>query len=89
LRPLAKDKHYKEVLEDIDEAIGIEHEEVDPQGHVKHPANMTMFKQVLENNRKWVKGKTSQDPDFFKKHQPSQKPNFLWIGCSDSRMPAN
>ena len=50
---------------------------------------MTNLKQVLQNNRQWVKSKTKDDANFFKKHKPSQKPNYLWIGCSDSRLPAN
>ena len=50
---------------------------------------MTNLKRVLDNNKRWVKSKIQDDANFFKNHQPSQRPNYLWIGCSDSRMPAN
>jgi carbonic anhydrase len=49
----------------------------------------TFYKQLLENNKKWVAGKLNQDPDFFNKLSKGQKPPLLWIGCADSRVPAN
>lgn len=50
---------------------------------------MTAYKQVFENNRRWIANKTGQDPEFFEKLANEQKPDFLYIGCSDSRVPAN
>ncbi len=47
------------------------------------------YKQLLENNRKWVSTKLEKDPDYFKKLSTGQKPPVLWIGCADSRVPAN
>jgi len=47
------------------------------------------YKQLIDNNRNWVKQKLSQDPDFFKKLAQGQQPPVLWIGCADSRVPAN
>lgn len=47
------------------------------------------YKKLLDNNKKWVDEKLSQDPDFFKKLSSGQKPPVLWIGCADSRVPAN
>lgn len=47
------------------------------------------YKQLLENNEKWVAEQLEQDPHFFKKLATGQTPEFLWIGCSDSRVPAN
>lgn len=47
------------------------------------------YQQILENNRKWVADKTENDPDFFKRLSEGQSPPLLWIGCSDSRVPAN
>ena len=44
---------------------------------------------LIENNRAWAKGKTTVDPDFFARLVRQQSPNYLWIGCSDSRVPAN
>jgi carbonic anhydrase len=49
----------------------------------------TFYKKLLDNNKKWVDAKLSQDPDFFKKLSSGQKPPVLWIGCADSRVPAN
>ncbi len=44
---------------------------------------------LFENNRTWSKQMTQQDPDFFKRLSGQQAPQYLWIGCSDSRVPAN
>ncbi|AIZ62612.1 carbonate dehydratase [Hymenobacter sp. DG25B] len=50
---------------------------------------MTTYEQLFENNRQWVAQKLSQDPDFFLKLSREQRPDYLFIGCSDSRVPAN
>ncbi|TFH29413.1 MAG: carbonic anhydrase [Myxococcales bacterium] len=50
---------------------------------------MTKYEEVFENNRKWVAEHTLQDPDFFKRLKDHQNPDFLFIGCADSRVPAN
>ena len=47
------------------------------------------YKKLLQNNREWVEGCLQKDPDFFKKLANGQQPPLLWIGCSDSRVPAN
>lgn len=44
---------------------------------------------LLEKNRKWVAEKTSEDPNFFEQFVHGQSPNYLFIGCSDSRVSAN
>ena len=44
---------------------------------------------LLENNRAWAARKTSDDPRFFGRLASQQAPKFFWIGCSDSRVPAN
>lgn len=44
---------------------------------------------LLENNRRWADGQVASDPDFFKRLTGVQNPDYLWIGCSDSRVPAN
>lgn len=46
-------------------------------------------KQLLSNNRNWAESMSARDPDFFPRLARQQKPEFLWIGCSDSRVPAN
>jgi carbonic anhydrase len=51
---------------------------------------MSVFiNQLIEQNKKWVAKKLELDPDFFNKLKDIQAPNILWIGCSDSRIPAN
>ncbi|MGG9970862.1 carbonic anhydrase [Ferruginibacter sp. SUN002] len=50
---------------------------------------MKPYELLLENNKKWATGKVKGDPDFFKRLSDIQTPEFLWIGCSDSRVPAN
>ncbi|MGY2133063.1 carbonate dehydratase [Hymenobacter sp. HD11105] len=47
------------------------------------------MKEILENNRRWVEQMRSQDPQFFEKLSKGQKPRYLFIGCSDSRVPAS
>jgi len=47
------------------------------------------LKQLLANNKKWAESMVAKDADFFKKLVSQQSPEFLWIGCSDSRVPAN
>lgn len=47
------------------------------------------YKQILDNNKAWVESKLSLDPDFFTKLAQGQQPPLLWIGCADSRVPAN
>jgi carbonic anhydrase len=48
-----------------------------------------LLPELIENNRKWAVGVTERDPEFFAKLARQQNPDFLWIGCSDSRVPAN
>ena len=47
------------------------------------------YQRLFENNRAWVASKLAEDPDFFTKLATEQHPDFLFIGCSDSRVPAN
>lgn len=47
------------------------------------------FIDIFQGNKKWVNHKLNEDPDFFKRLSKGQKPPILWIGCSDSRVPAN
>lgn len=47
------------------------------------------YNSLLENNKKWVASKLEMDPLFFEKMAEGQNPPLLWIGCSDSRVPAN
>ncbi|MCK6607015.1 MAG: carbonate dehydratase [Flavobacterium sp.] len=47
------------------------------------------YKKILDNNKKWVENKLSVNPNYFKNLADGQQPPLLWIGCSDSRVPAN
>ena len=44
---------------------------------------------LLDSNREWAASMVAQEPDFFKRLESQQSPEYLWIGCSDSRVPAN
>ena len=46
------------------------------------------MKRILANNKKWVAEKLSEDPDYFNKLSLGQEPRYLFIGCSDSRVPS-
>ena len=48
-----------------------------------------IYRQVFENNRRWVEEMRATDADFFQKLAKDQNPDFLYIGCADSRVPAN
>lgn len=50
---------------------------------------MRVLSQLFANNRAWAAGMTRQDPDFFRRLSTQQAPEYFWIGCSDSRVPAN
>lgn len=50
---------------------------------------MERYRQVFENNSKWIADMTAIDKDFFTRLAKDQNPDFLYIGCADSRVPAN
>ncbi|MEY4057270.1 MAG: carbonate dehydratase [Chitinophagia bacterium] len=47
------------------------------------------YQKLLENNKQWVADQLAIEPNYFEKLANSQNPEYLWIGCSDSRVPAN
>lgn len=47
------------------------------------------YKKILDNNKQWVEKTLKSDPEYFKDLAKGQQPPLLWIGCSDSRVPAN
>ena len=51
--------------------------------------SIDFYKKILENNKKWVESQLSIDKEYFKDLAKGQQPPLLWIGCSDSRVPAN
>ena len=50
---------------------------------------MGQIPELFENNRKWAEARLKENPDFFNKLASQQSPRYLWIGCADSRVPAN
>jgi carbonic anhydrase len=50
---------------------------------------MKSYEQLLKNNKEWSAEAIKNDPDVFKRLSEVQSPEFLWIGCSDSRVPAD
>jgi carbonic anhydrase len=51
--------------------------------------DVPMLDHLKANNRAWAEHKVSADADFFKRLERQQAPDYLWIGCADSRVPAN
>src|SRR5579885_3711350 len=51
---------------------------------MKNPLNT-----LLEQNRDWAAAQLARDPEFFSRLRSQQSPEYLWIGCADSRVPAN
>ena len=49
----------------------------------------SFYRSLLDNNKVWVSKNLEKDPDFFRRLADGQQPPLLWIGCSDSRVPAN
>ncbi|MGH6934962.1 MAG: carbonic anhydrase, partial [Methylocella sp.] len=49
---------------------------------------MKSFEKLLLENKAWAEEKKLKEPDYFARLAADQKPEFLWIGCSDSRVPA-
>jgi carbonic anhydrase len=50
---------------------------------------MKTLSQLFDNNRRWARETTERDPGFFGKLVNQQSPDYLWVGCADSRVPAN
>jgi carbonic anhydrase len=51
--------------------------------------DLESYQKLLLQNKAWVEQRNNEDKDFFKRLSSQQTPDFLWIGCSDSRVPAN
>lgn len=47
------------------------------------------YNKLLDENKEWAKERVNSDPEFFSRLEHLQTPEYLWIGCSDSRVPAN
>ena len=55
----------------------------------KKQPDMDNFNRIMDYNKSWAKASVEQDPDYFKSLVGIQKPDYLWVGCADSRVPAN
>lgn len=53
------------------------------------PVQTESYKALISGNANWVKSRVTEDPEYFKNLAKGQSPQVLWIGCSDSRVPAN
>jgi len=53
------------------------------------PRKKSLLEECFEANRRWAKDAVAKDPEFFARLEALQNPDLLWIGCSDSRVPAN
>ncbi|MDC8759553.1 carbonate dehydratase [Janthinobacterium fluminis] len=53
------------------------------------PKSVSALASLLQNNRAWAESMVAKEANFFKKLESQQSPEYLWIGCSDSRVPAN
>src|SRR5262245_27404088 len=51
--------------------------------------NMNGLDELFSNNRAWAEKMTREDPEFFSRLTHQQSPQYLWVGCADSRVPAN
>jgi carbonic anhydrase len=61
----------------------------DKHSRVGEVSLMSGLDELLVNNRAWAAQRVAEDPDFFSRLSGQQSPHYLWIGCSDSRVPAN
>lgn len=59
-----------------------------PPWVLEREAHMNEFEQLKKNNQKWAEETRMKKPDFFEKQAESQQPKYLWVGCSDARVPA-
>ncbi len=50
---------------------------------------MRVLPHLFQNNRRWAEARLREDPEFFRRLAEQQAPKYLWIGCADSRVPAN
>jgi len=55
----------------------------------EHKSTEAIIAELFANNRQWAESIVAEDPQFFEHLAHQQKPEYLWIGCSDSRVPAN
>jgi len=72
----------KEYVEEATSAVTQDKDE-------KIPNNFVSLDTLLANNKRWARNKVATDPEYFARLKDQQSPKILWIGCADSRVPAN
>jgi carbonic anhydrase len=55
----------------------------------RESTKMDNFEKIMENNREWAEAMITEDSEYFERLVSIQTPEYLWVGCSDSRVPAN
>jgi len=55
----------------------------------RESTKMDNFEKIMENNREWAEAMITEDNEYFERLVSIQTPEYLWVGCSDSRVPAN
>ena len=86
-----RDEHFSFELKNLKELYHTEEKmkELETFKEIGIENRFEEMKRLFKNNRIWAQAKTDMDPDYFYRLKDIQKPEFLWIGCSDSRVPAN
>ena len=67
----------------------MEHLTLPIQRKMNHPMAATPLSDLIKQNRDWSEAMRTEDPEFFSRLMGQQSPEYLWIGCADSRVPAN
>jgi carbonic anhydrase len=84
------DKDIAEVLNNFKTHSDLSQRKVEIKNtKYKTDSDENAYHRLLEGNREFVKERVDFDPEYFRRMAKGQNPNFLWIGCSDSRVPAN
>jgi carbonic anhydrase len=81
-----KDQEYYRIVHDytVSDIIALDEKNL----RIYYSLYMRVLKHLFEKNRKWADNIKKSDPDFFTRLAKQQTPEYLWIGCSDSRVPA-
>jgi carbonic anhydrase len=66
-----------------------DHSDRTPPAVASEVVSSSVLNKLKDNNRSWAARMVSEDPNFFRRLERQQAPQYLWIGCSDSRVPAN
>ena len=82
LQPQQKNKRNLTTFDGLTTFEGTDYDEICQTTNIH-------VRKLLENNRKWIKDMNEKDPEYLQRLKQPQNPKYLYIGCSDSRVPAN